>query len=130
MGLVRINMPNEHIVYMHDTPLKPLFGQRYRAFSAGCVRVQGVMDLAAWIANAEPGLSDRAAIDQIIDAGEPVDITLTRPVPVYFTYITAWAEEDGTIHFRPDIYGRDGAEELVGTADPDALAAAPRTFSP
>ncbi len=130
MGLVRINMPNEHIVYMHDTPLKPLFGQRYRAFSAGCVRVQGVMDLVAWIASYEPGFSTDGAVGEILDRGEPVDITLTRPIPVHFTYVTAWAEEDGSIQFRPDIYGRDGAQELVGSADPDAIAAAPRTFSP
>lgn len=130
LGLVRINMPNEHIVYMHDTPLKPLFGQRYRAFSAGCVRVQGVMDLVAWIASYEPGFSTDGAVGEILDRGEPLDITLTRPIPVHFTYVTAWAEEDGSIQFRPDIYGRDGAQELVGSADPDALAAAPRTFSP
>lgn len=130
LGLVRINMPNEHIVYMHDTPLKPLFGQRYRAFSAGCVRVQGVMDLVAWIASYEPGFASDGAVGEIIDRGQPLDIKLTRPIPVHFTYITAWAEADGTLQFRPDIYGRDGAAELVGTADPDAIAAAPRTFSP
>ncbi|MGI9477935.1 MAG: L,D-transpeptidase family protein [Hyphomicrobiaceae bacterium] len=130
LGLVRINMPNEHIVYMHDTPLKPLFGQRYRAFSAGCVRVQGVMDLVAWIASYEPGFGSEGAVAQILERGQPVDIKLTRPIPVHFTYITAWAEADGSLQFRPDIYGRDGAAELVGTADPDAIAAAPRTFSP
>ena len=42
LGLVRLDMPNEHGVYMHDTPMKPLFNQRGRAFSAGCVRVQDV----------------------------------------------------------------------------------------
>ncbi len=130
LGLVRINMPNEHIVYMHDTPMKPLFGQRYRAFSAGCVRVQGVMDLVAWIASSEPGFASKSAVDEILDGGQPVDVTLTRPIPVHFTYVTAWAEEDGSLQFRPDIYGRDGAQELVGSADPDALAAAPRNFSP
>ena len=45
-------MPNEHGVYMHDTPMKPLFNQRGRAFSAGCVRVQDVFTLAEWVAQA------------------------------------------------------------------------------
>ena len=49
LGLVRLDMPNEHGVYMHDTPMKPLFGQRARDFSAGCVRVQDVFALAAWV---------------------------------------------------------------------------------
>jgi L,D-transpeptidase YcbB len=130
LGLVRIDMPNKHIVYMHDTPMKPLFKQPYRAFSAGCVRVDKVMDLVAWIAKYEPGMSGEASIDRLIEqgnamdptAGRPknLDITLTRPMPVHFTYITAWAERNGTVSFRPDIYGRDGASELVGDKDPDA----------
>ena len=47
-------MPNEHGVYMHDTPMKQLFGSRGRAFSAGCVRVQDVFTLAEWVARYEP----------------------------------------------------------------------------
>ena len=131
LGLVRINMPNKDIVYMHDTPMKPLFKQRHRAFSAGCVRVEGVLDLVSWIARYEPGLSQPGAVEQIIEQGNPellrdkrpkeYDIDLTRPIPVHFTYITAWVEDDGTISFRPDVYGRDGAAELVGDDDPDAL---------
>ncbi len=130
LGLVRIDMPNEHIVYMHDTPLKPLFEQRYRAFSAGCVRVQNVMDLVAWLARYEPGFGHSGAVGNIISGGQPADVELTRPVPVYFTYVTAWAERDGTVKFRPDIYGRDGASELVGENDPEVLAAAPSLLSP
>ena len=131
LGLVRVDMPNEHIVYMHDTPLKPLFKQRHRAFSAGCVRVDGVMELVAWIAQYEPGFSDQdEAVQRILDGNQATDVKLTRPLPVYFTYITAWAEADGSLQFRPDIYGRDGASELVGHADPEAAKAAPRLLSP
>ena len=49
LGVVRINMPNKHSVYMHDTPLKQLFSQSVRAFSSGCVRVERVLDLVAWL---------------------------------------------------------------------------------
>lgn len=130
LGLVRIDMPNEHIVYMHDTPMKELFEQRYRAFSAGCVRVQNVMELVAWIARYEPGFGHSGAVGNIIQAGHAVDVELTRPVPVYFTYVSAWAERDGSLQFRPDIYSRDGDQELVGDNDPEVLAAAPPLLSP
>jgi len=139
LGLVRINMPNKEIVYMHDTPMKPLFKQRHRAFSAGCVRVESVLDLVAWIAKYEPGLSAPGAVEHIIDNANPADlrdkrpkeydVELTRPIPVQFTYITAWVDDDGTISFRPDIYGRDGASELIGDDDPDAPRP-PVTLSP
>jgi murein L,D-transpeptidase YcbB/YkuD len=48
-----------------------------------------------------------------------LDVNLTRPVPVYFTYVTAWAELDGRIVFRPDIYGRDGVRDLLAATDRD-----------
>ena len=119
LGLVRLDMPNEHGVYMHDTPMKPLFGQRARDFSAGCVRVQDVFALAAWVGRDEPGL-DRKRIDEILAGGNAVDIVLKQPLPVYFAYVTAWVEQNGLVVFRPDIYGRDGARELAGERDPDA----------
>jgi len=131
LGLVRLDMPNEHGVYMHDTPMKPLFGRAQRAFSAGCVRVQDVFDLAAWVAKDEPGMS-RQRVDEILANGVPVDINLARPVPVYFVYITAWADADGHAQFRPDIYGRDGMTELSGDRehDPDAPPPPPPSLAP
>ena len=92
LGLVRIDMPNSETVYMHDTPMKPLFNQRSRPFSAGCVRVQDVFKLVEWIARYEMGWDQPGRAEEVVAAGQPLDVTLTRPVPVYFTYITAWAE--------------------------------------
>ncbi len=120
LGLVRIDMQNEHGVYMHDTPMKPLFQQRARAFSAGCVRVQDVFQLVEWLASFEPGWGNPGQVQAVIDQGQALNVALTRPVPVYFAYITAWAEPDGRIEFRPDIYGRDGSSAMGEVFDPDA----------
>jgi L,D-transpeptidase YcbB len=108
LGLVRIDMPNSEGVYMHDTPLKDLFKQRLRPFSAGCVRVEGVFKLAEWIARYEQGWEQPGKVEPVLEAGQALDLTLTRQVPVYFTYITAWAEPTGRVQFRPDVYNRDG----------------------
>ncbi|MEE8297730.1 MAG: L,D-transpeptidase family protein [Hyphomicrobium sp.] len=117
LGLVRIDMPNKDIVYMHDTPMKSLFGQRSRGFSAGCVRVQDVFKLVEWIARYEPGWEQPGRAADVIQAGQPLDVKLTRPIPVYFAYITAWAERDGEVVFRPDIYGRDSTVGPIAEAD-------------
>ncbi|MEL7047630.1 MAG: L,D-transpeptidase family protein, partial [Pseudomonadota bacterium] len=119
LGLVRIDMPNEHIVYMHDTPMKNLFDQSARAYSAGCVRVQNVMELVEWIASYEIGWEEPGRAQPVIDAGEELTVKLTRPLPVYFTYVTAWSEGDGTVYFRPDIYDRDGSRVFAGDFDPE-----------
>ena len=115
LGLVRLDMPNSETVYMHDTPMEQLFGQRGRAYSAGCVRVEGVFDLAGWIVRGAPGW-DRKRLDEVVASGVPTDIPLPRPVPVYFVYITAWAAPSGRVDFRPDLYGRDGAAEQMTAA--------------
>ncbi len=120
LGLVRIDMPNSEGVYMHDTPMKQLFQQRTRSFSAGCVRVQDVFKLVGWIARGENGW-DEQRIEDTLAGGQAVDLTLGRQIPVYFTYITAWAEPStGQVEFRPDLYGRDGSKEFSGEHDPDA----------
>jgi L,D-transpeptidase YcbB len=129
LGLVRIDMPNSEGVYMHDTPMKHLFNQRWRAFSAGCVRVQDVLTLVEWIAKYETGWSEPGRAQDMIATGQALDMTLTRPVPVYFTYITAWAELDGRIIFRPDIYGRDGVQGAVAGNERDPDDAPPPRFT-
>ncbi len=119
LGLVRIDMPNEHGVYMHDTPLKQLFNQRSRSFSAGCVRVQDVFTLVEWIAKYETGWEQPGRVQDVLATGQALDLTLTRPLPVYFAYITAWAERDGRIVFRSDIYNKDGVRDIVASAERD-----------
>ena len=125
LGLVRLDMANEHGVYMHDTPMKKLFEQRSRPFSAGCVRVQEVFQLAEWVAKYEAGWEQPGRVAEVLGGGQALDLNLTRPVPVYFAYITAWAEpETGRVEFRPDIYGRDGGAARGGFAQ-DAEDAPP-----
>lgn len=130
LGLVRLDMSNEFGVYMHDTPMKKLFEQRSRPFSAGCVRVQDVFQLAEWIARNEVGWQQPGQVKTVLDGGQALDLNLTRPVPVYFAYLTAWAEPStGGVQFRQDIYGRDGAAARGAVANdendkPPAAAAA------
>ncbi len=112
MGSVKINFPNPHAVYMHDTPQKGLFNKFLRFDSSGCVRVKNVRDLLVWLAKNTPQGS-RAEIESIIASGERTDLRLAAPVPVYFTYISAWSTDNGVVQFRDDIYKRDGVDELA-----------------
>lgn len=107
LGFVKINFPNKDAVYMHDTPLKSLFGRNVRFESSGCVRVHNVEGLVAWILRDTPGWS----LDRVLSmkqSGEQADVKLSKPIPVYFVYISAWSTPDGVVNFRPDIYNHDG----------------------
>ncbi len=112
LGSVRINFHNQFSVYLHDTPNKVLFGNDYRYDSSGCVRVQNVRQLIAWLLRDTPGW-DRARVEQMFATGERINAPLASQVRLYFTYITAWANESGVVHFRSDIYGRDGVGDIA-----------------
>jgi murein L,D-transpeptidase YcbB/YkuD len=114
LGSIRINFPNKDGVYMHDTPLKNLFGEDMRFHSSGCVRVQNVRELVDWLLRDTAGWS-RPEIDEVIKSGERKDARLKRPVPLHWVYITAWATPDGVVQFREDIYNRDGLGPFAPT---------------
>jgi len=114
MGSIKINFHNKHAVYLHDTPSKTLFGSSYRFHSSGCVRVQNVREFVTWVLKDTQGW-DRVAIDEVIRAGERVDVAVRGHVPIYMTYITAWSTNGGMIHFRDDIYNRDGLSAMEPT---------------
>ena len=111
MSSVKINFPNSHAVYMHDTPQQSLFIDQDRFYSSGCVRVQNVRDLVTWLLRDTSGW-DRQRFEQTIRSGENMPVNLAAPVPVYFVYISAWSTGDAVVHFRDDIYGMDGVDEL------------------
>lgn len=123
LGFVRINIPSPHGVYMHDTPAKGIFGDDYRFVSSGCVRVQNVRDYIQWLLKDTPGW-DRDRIEQVFASGERINAPIPGGVPVYWVYITAWATDDGAVHFRDDIYQKDGlgavpVAKLPGGPDED-----------
>jgi murein L,D-transpeptidase YcbB/YkuD len=107
LGSMRINFPSKDGVYMHDTPSKGLFGEDMRFHSSGCMRVQNVRELVNWLLQDTPNWS-RQEIDAVVKSGERKDARLSKPVPLYWVYVTAWATPDGVTQFREDIYNRDG----------------------
>nr|WP_295888737.1 L,D-transpeptidase family protein [uncultured Devosia sp.] len=111
MGNVKINFPNEHAVYMHDTPTKGLFGENSRFYSSGCVRVDQVQDFVAWVLR-DNGDWGAPEISNVFASGERLDVSVKNPVELHFTYISAWANRQGTVSFRDDVYEFDKAGKV------------------
>jgi hypothetical protein len=99
MGDIKFMMPNEHGIYLHDTPNKALFGQDDRWVSNGCVRVEDARRLARWMFGEWPTAQDKS---------RETRVDLEAPIPVYITYLTTAPEKEG-VAFRSDPYQRDGA---------------------
>jgi murein L,D-transpeptidase YcbB/YkuD len=108
LGRVKIEMPNPHAIYLHDTPAQALFERPVRAFSHGCIRTQFVRDFAAVLLQ-PTGQWNRGQIDRTVEAGRTVSARLAAPIPVYIAYFTAAGTNDGNIVTYADIYGRDSA---------------------
>ncbi|MGH9807260.1 MAG: L,D-transpeptidase family protein, partial [Terriglobia bacterium] len=102
LGQLKFEMANRFGVYLHDAPEKILFGRDDRRISHGCIRVQNVRELATLLLQ-EP----KGAIDRAVATGATTRADLPAPMPVFVVYETAFADINGTLQFRPDIYNRD-----------------------
>ena len=101
LGRIAFMFPNEHSVYLHDTPARALFTASRRAFSHGCVRVDQPMRLAELVMGA--GWSEQRL--RTLIGGDERTIFLPRPVPIHIEYFTAFVDDDGTLQTRDDLYG-------------------------
>jgi murein L,D-transpeptidase YcbB/YkuD len=107
LGRVKIMFPNPHLVYLHDTPARSLFGKDDRTFSSGCIRVDDVFGLVERLfAGSE---WTREAIDAAVATGETRTIRLPKPVPVLLIYWTVDEDRQGRVVFKRDPYDRDPA---------------------
>ncbi len=112
LGQIMFEMANRFDVYLHDTPSKNLFSREDRRISHGCIRVEKPRELAALLMQ-----QPIDAIDQAIATGSTTRRDLPQPVPVFVIYETAFADADGRLQFRPDVYGRDA--EIWTQLDPE-----------
>ena len=118
LGTLKIMFPNEHSVYIHDTPSRALFSQKYRTFSAGCIRLENPARLAQYLTD-RYNASSNVNIMRIIDSKESKDIPLLQQVRIHIQYITCTGNPNDELEFYSDIYNLDrlGIKELF----PEAL---------
>jgi len=127
LGQMKIDMPNPHAIYLHDTPSKSFFNQPVRAYSHGCVRTEGAVVLGMTMAMLGAGMSaDEAA--QLSRSGEYKRVMMTTTFPVYITYFTMGRSVDGDLRVFGDIYGRD-KPVLDSFAQPRQAKTSQRTSS-
>jgi L,D-transpeptidase YcbB len=116
MGLVKFMFPNIHNVYLHDTPASlDMFseeaagdeGEVKRTGSHGCIHVQQPAKLAAWLLRNSPGWNVERVEQAMHEGRDNVRVDVVPRVPVLIFYLTAVVEEDGEVHFFPDIYDHD-----------------------
>ena len=116
MGLVKFMFPNQHDVYIHDTPASlDMFseategeeGELQRVASHGCIHLQYPDKFAAWLLRNTSGWDLDRVGQAMHDGKDNRQVNLVPPVPVLIFYLTAVVEENGDVHFFHDIYDHD-----------------------
>ncbi|QOR40798.1 L,D-transpeptidase family protein [Billgrantia diversa] len=106
LGQLVIRFPNEHMVYLHDTPAQNLFSREQRAFSSGCIRVQNIRELGQLLLDDTDSGHD---VERRVENDETQNVRLAHRMPIIIHYWTVNPGDDGELSFRPDIYERDDA---------------------
>jgi len=106
LGRMKLDMPNPHAIFLHDTPARNLFANENRALSHGCVRTERALELAMTIAILGQGATREEAV-AISTSGDYTRVPVKKSMPVYITYFTMARDIDGQLQAFADIYGRD-----------------------
>jgi L,D-transpeptidase YcbB len=112
LGRFAFMFPNDHAIYLHDTPSKDLFDEETRAFSHGCIRVEDPQSLAVLVLGGE----STSWTDERIEAavgGKERTVFLARPLPIHIEYFADFVDEFGELKERPDVYGLIRKVEVI-----------------
>ncbi len=111
LGRVRILMPNNYNIYLHDTNDRNVFVRNNRTLSSGCIRVEKPEELANFILDNNAGWST-TEMQAIFDSAKMHDVRAEAQIPVYLVYNTIWETDSGKMIYGYDLYSLD--DQLMG----------------
>jgi len=106
LGRMKLEMPNPHAIFFHDTPSRHLFNNADRALSHGCIRTERALELAITMAILGQGATKEETIE-IATSGEYTLVPIKKEMPAYITYFTMASDINGELATFNDIYDRD-----------------------
>jgi len=121
LGMMKLEMLNDHAIYLHDTPSKGAFAATERAFSHGCIRTERALHFSGLMAVMFGGRSPEE-FGEAYASGKTTRFGFDEPFPVYVAYWTVAPNGDGKLATFKDIYGRD-APVVASFAKPGRPAA-------
>lgn len=116
LGMMKMDMPNPHAIFLHDTPTRSLFERPVRALSHGCIRTDRAVEFAILMSILQAGFDPHEAAT-LFKRGLNDRIPFNEPVQVFINYFTMASNGDGKLNSFADIYGRD-APVIASFAQP------------
>lgn len=121
LGRVKLVMDNPFDIYLHDTPERGLFDLSSRTLGSGCVRLEDAAALTTLLLAADRPWNEAETAARM-GQRRTLSLDLRHRLPLYIVYLTAWVGDDGEVHFRRDIYGRDARALAVLDGPHDSAA--------
>lgn len=121
LGRVKLVMDNPFDIYLHDTPERGLFDLSSRTLGSGCVRLEDAAALTTLLLAADRPWHEAETAARM-EQRRTLSLELRYRLPIYIVYLTAWVGDDGDVHFRRDIYGRDARALAVLDGPHDSAA--------
>ena len=104
LGRILFMFPNEHAVYLHDTPSRGLFAEERRAYSHGCIRVEQPLELGEIVMGGPANRWSQQRLRSLVGGAERT-LFLPRPMAIHIEYFTAFVDDSGDLQMRDDVYG-------------------------
>lgn len=127
LGVMKLEMLNEHAIYLHDTPSKGAFNAAARAFSHGCIRTERALHFSGLMAVMFAGRSPEE-FGEVVASGKTTRFGFDDPFPVYVAYWTVVPDSKGGVKKLADIYERDApvVASFAKPGRPTATIVAPK----
>ncbi len=106
LGLMKLDMPNPHAIFVHDTPSRRLFNLDARALSHGCIRTERATELGMTMAILGAGMTPEVGVANAT-SGKYTLVPMTKTFPIYITYFTMATDVAGKMRAFGDLYQRD-----------------------
>lgn len=106
LGVMKVDMPNPHAIFLHDTLGKHHFEKEVRALSHGCIRTDRAIEFAALLGIMQGGLTPDE-IKAHVAAGKTEKVAFAQPIPIFVSYFTLSSGSGGALKAFADLYGRD-----------------------
>lgn len=110
LGKIRVLMPNQYNIYLHDTNSPELFTKDFRALSHGCIRLAEPRRVANFILDRNGDWSEER-LNNILSKKNTIEVMSSQTIPVFILYQTIWQDGKGDLIFGQDIYKND--EKLI-----------------
>ncbi len=108
LGVMKFNFRNKYDVYLHDTNVRWMFGESFRALSHGCVRVKEWQKLANFLVRNDTIRWKPDTLKAWIQRQEKHTVYGFARVPIFLRYFSVEGRK-GKLLFHDDIYGEDRA---------------------